>query len=106
MGRSTAGTGKRRRMTTPSTLLLTEDEAARALKLCKRTLRKARQQGDLAYVLIGRAVRYTLADLQEFIASTTIRQETPCPQPRPAPRRTSTPRRAGGVIVPFTQRRA
>lgn len=93
-------------MTSPARLLLTEAEAADAVQLCRRTLRKARQDGRLAYVLIGRAVRYTLDDLRDFIASTTIRQEQPCKQPRPAPRRTTTPRRAGGVIVPFTQRRA
>lgn len=49
------------------TALLTELQAADQLALCPRTLRKARQRGDLPYVLIGRAVRYTPDDLQAFI---------------------------------------
>ncbi|WP_406693342.1 helix-turn-helix domain-containing protein [Sphingomonas cannabina] len=49
--------------------LLTEDEAADALKLCPRTLRKQRQAGRLPYVLIGRAIRYTLDDLTQFVES-------------------------------------
>jgi len=40
-------------MTAPA--LLTEDEAAQALRVCARTLRKARREGRLSYVLIGRA---------------------------------------------------
>lgn len=47
--------------------LLTEDEAAERLRVCARTLRKERQAGRLPYVLIGRAVRYTLGDLESFI---------------------------------------
>lgn len=34
-------------------ILLTESEAAEALRLCPRTLRKARKAGLLHYVLIG-----------------------------------------------------
>lgn len=44
-------------------ILLTEKEAAQRLSLCTRTLRKARQDGELPYILIGRAVRYAVADL-------------------------------------------
>ena len=58
--------------------LLTEDEAAEQLKLCTRTLRKERQAGRLPYILIGRAVRYTLADLEAFVEAS--RQDQPlCP---------------------------
>lgn len=81
--------------------LLTEDEAAQVLRLCVRTLRKARQDGRLPYVLIGRAIRYTHADLETFISQ--ARQDNPRPvkQP-PAPRRSV--RKPNGVIVPFSAR--
>ena len=85
-------------MTAPA--LLTETEAAEALRLCPRTLRKARQEGRLTYVLIGRAVRYTMRDLESFIEAS--RQDaTPCRTPT---RRTTVKRNTGGNIVPFTAR--
>ena len=79
--------------------LLTEPEAAEALRVCTRTLRKARQDGRLTYVLIGRSVRYTMEDLQSFIEAS--RQDAqPCE--KPTRRVTARPR---GKIVPFTARR-
>ena len=48
--------------------LLTEAEACEAIKLAPRTMRQLRHDGKLPFVLIGRAVRYTLADLEAFIA--------------------------------------
>jgi excisionase family DNA binding protein len=60
--------------------LLTEAEAAEALRLCARTLRKARHEGLLPYVRIGRTVRYTPEDLQAFLAANR-RIDTPCPDP-------------------------
>ena len=84
-------------MTAPA--LLTEAEAAEALRLCPRTLRKARQDGRLTYVLIGRAVRYTMSDLDRFIEAS--RQDaTPC---RPRQPRTIAKRQSGRVI-PFSAR--
>lgn len=83
-------------MTAPA--LLTETEAAEALRVCPRTLRKARQEGKLSYVLIGRAVRYTADDLQGFIEAS--RQDR---QPCQTTRRTNA-RRNTGNIVPFTAR--
>lgn len=50
-----------------SKLLLTEDEAAKALQVCGRTLRKARQEGSLPFIRIGRTIRYTETDLTQFI---------------------------------------
>lgn len=83
-------------------LLLTEAEAAERLNLCQRTLRKARQSGQLHYVAIGRAVRYTIEDLESFVA--TLRQVQPnCPKPRTNTKSTR-PSGKGGVIVPFTVR--
>lgn len=88
-------------MTAP--LLLTEPEAATALSLCPRTLRKARQQGRLPYVLIGKAIRYTLADLEQFIAA-AHQLDQPCPEPKPR-LKASAARSGDRVVVPFTQRR-
>ncbi|MED5546088.1 MAG: helix-turn-helix domain-containing protein [Pseudomonadota bacterium] len=57
-----------RRITSMSApALFTEQEAAQALKVCTRTLRKARQDGALSFVRIGRNVRYSEADLAQFI---------------------------------------
>lgn len=79
--------------------LLTEPEAAEALKVCTRTLRKARNDGRLTYVLIGRAVRYTMSDLESFIEAS--RQDAPpCPQHQPRPTRKA----KAGVVVPFSAR--
>ena len=95
-------------------LLLTEAEAADRLRLCQRTLRKARQEGLLHSVLIGRAVRYTVADLESFIDA--LRQQVPAPclkqEPSPLPR--AQPARKGrgasarqsAAIIPFTARSA
>lgn len=87
----------------PPPILLTEIEAAARLRLCTRTLRKARQDGQLRYVLIGRAVRYTVADLESFVDQ--LRQVQPACSPAKPTRRTSVPKRSG-VIVPFTDRNA
>lgn len=50
-----------------TTGLLKEEDAARYLQVCGRTLRKERQAGRLAYVRIGRKVLYSPADLDSFI---------------------------------------
>lgn len=82
-------------------LLLTEAEAARVLSLSVRTLRDARKAGTLRYVLIGRAVRYTPADLTDYIDS--LRQVQPQCPPTAQPLRTSGQRRSG-TIIPFHRR--
>lgn len=81
--------------------LLTEAQAAAHLALCPRTLRKARQQGQLTYILIGRAIRYTLADLAQFIDSHRQQDAPPCPKSPPAKSRN---RGRTAEIVPFTAR--
>ena len=84
-------------------LLLTEDEAAEALRICARKLRAARQAGKLHYVLIGRAVRYTPEDLTAYIDS--LRQVQPaCSQP--VQKRTGRASQRGGKIIPFHRRTA
>ena len=62
--------------------LLTEAEAAAAVRLCPRTLRKERQAGRLTYVRIGRTVRYTTADLESFIEGARECHSTAAPTPR------------------------
>lgn len=90
---------------TDHAILLTEDEAAARMRVCAKTLRKARQAGQLHYILIGRAVRYTVADLESYVEQ--LRQVTPACAPAPPTRRTSIQRRAGErVIIPFTERNA
>lgn len=86
-------------------LLLTEHEAAGRLRISARTLRRARQEGQLHYVLIGRAVRYTLTDLESFV-DRLRKVEPKCPAqghsrpPLPKPKRSS----QGAEIVPFSRR--
>lgn len=85
-------------------LLLTEREAAERLRVCTRTLRKARHSGLLHYVLIGRSIRYTFSDLESYIDR--LRQVQPqCPSPTPT-RRSTAPTRRQGEIVPFSVRNA
>jgi len=81
--------------------LLTEPEAAEAMRVCPRTLRKARQDGKLTYVLIGRAVRYTMDDLDAFIAAS--KQDRISMRQQPAVVRSNAAR--SGKIIPFTERR-
>jgi hypothetical protein len=47
--------------------LLKEAEAAARLGICARSLRTIRQRGEIDFVLIGGAIRYSLADLARFI---------------------------------------
>ena len=47
--------------------LLTEAEAAERLALCRRTVRKLRQRGELEFILIGGSIRYSVSDLVRFI---------------------------------------
>lgn len=48
--------------------LLTPDEAARRLKVSTRTIDDARRAGRIVGTLIGRQYRYTLADLDDYVA--------------------------------------
>jgi hypothetical protein len=46
--------------------LITEKEFARAVGLAPVTIRKRRGQGDLSFYRFGRAIRYSLAMVEEF----------------------------------------
>ena len=48
-------------------MLLTSKEAAKALNICERTLYGLTKAGELPVVRIGRAVRYNVQDLKDFI---------------------------------------
>lgn len=76
-------------MTAPA--LMTEPEAAEALKVCTRTLRKARQAGNLPFVRIGRNIRYTHDDLNHFIEKARECPSIPAKVPR-----------SGGIHSPST----
>lgn len=52
---------------TPTRLLITPREAAKALSVCEKTLWSLTKRGELPAVRIGRAVRYDVSDLQAFI---------------------------------------
>jgi hypothetical protein len=58
---------------TTAALLLRERDAAAQLAVCPRTLRKWRQDGDIEYILIGRSIRYSITDLDRFIAARKTR---------------------------------
>lgn len=79
--------------------LLTEGEAARAMKLHPRTLRKVRQSLGLPHIRIGRSVRYNVADLSAFLSEATVANDTPS-----RPTRQSNVSRTPS-IVPFSQRK-
>jgi len=50
-------------------IVLTEKEAAAALKLSVKTLFNLRRAGALPYVRIGSRICYTRADLERFVTS-------------------------------------
>lgn len=72
--------------------LLTEPQAAEALQVCTRTLRKARQDGQLNFVQIGRTIRYSQADLAAFIERNRV-----CPSTSAKARRSGNTRSASAV---------
>lgn len=79
--------------------LLTEAQAAEALQLCPRTLRKARQEGRLRYVKYGRSIRYSPDDIAQFVdAQRCLEPQAPRAAP-PKPKREQ-----GGTIIPFSKR--
>lgn len=68
--------------------LYSEAEACVMLSVCEKVLRRARKDGQLRYVLIGRSIRYTMDDLDDFISKS--RQEgEPCQSTSRKTRRTT-----------------
>jgi predicted DNA-binding transcriptional regulator AlpA len=59
--------------TTESTRLIDEKEAARYLRLSVQTLRNWRaQHRPPNYVRLGRAIRYDIAELEDFIRESRV----------------------------------
>ncbi len=86
-------------MTTGCPTLIPEADAAVRLHTCTKTLRRARQQGQLHFVKIGKTICYTEQDLADFIDS-----QRQCAAPS-APRRPASPApRRPGAVIPFSQR--
>lgn len=81
------------------TLLIPEPEAAQRLHTCTKTLRRARRDGKLHFVKIGKTICYTEQDLADFVDSQRQCAAPPAKGPRPVPK----PARPGKVI-PFSQR--
>lgn len=48
-------------------LLLSPREAAKALSICEKTLYTLTKKGELPAIRIGRAVRYSLDDIKQWI---------------------------------------
>jgi len=48
-------------------LLLTPRQAAQALQISERKLWSMKASGEIPYILLGRSVRYPVADLQRWI---------------------------------------
>jgi hypothetical protein len=78
--------------------LIPEPEAAARLHTCTKSLRRARKEGRLHFVKIGKAICYTEQDLADFIDSQ--RQCAAHPPARPSPRPLA---KGPGKVVPFTQ---
>ena len=55
-------------------VLLTEDEAARALAISPRALWQLRHDGDVPFVALGRSIRYRPSDLETWVAEQVTRQ--------------------------------
>lgn len=84
------------------TQLLSEPDAAQALGVSPRTLRKLRAEGKIRYVAVtARSIKYRQKDLEAFTeARATVAQPGNETKP-PAPKRTGA---RAGTVVPFTQR--
>jgi len=56
-------------MNTQTKILLTAADAAKALSISARSLWTLTHRGEIPCVRIGRSVRYSVADLQAWVAS-------------------------------------
>ena len=82
----------------PVVELLTEAEAAEALRIRPRTLRKCRQSGEIAFIRFGRAILYSAGEVNEFVCRATVAND------RSATKSTRrAPTRAIATIVPFSK---
>lgn len=82
-------------------LLLTEREVADILRISIRNVRYIRAAGDLAYVRVGRQVRYRRSDVIAFIER-NVCSEMPAVTSHTVSKGSSAHRK---VVVPFSQRK-
>lgn len=85
--------------------LLTRQDAARRLSISLTTLKRLMREGAIAYIrLPGRAVRFTAADLDAFVAAQRVEAGQPAAdaadEDAPTPRR----RRPAAQVVAFSAR--
>jgi hypothetical protein len=66
-------------------LLITESDAAKMLLRSAKSLRKARQEGRIAYILQGRTIFYTLADIESYIEQSRVTHICPSTKPKNSP---------------------
>jgi excisionase family DNA binding protein len=57
-------------------MLYDQKEAAKFLNVCVRTVERARKAGQLNCRLIGKAIRFTQGDLDEFILKSSVQPLT------------------------------
>ncbi|WP_417396883.1 helix-turn-helix domain-containing protein [Gimesia chilikensis] len=60
-------------------LLLTEKQASELLNCCERTVSRMRQSGEIPFLKLRGAIRYSRADLLKFIESRSVTANTKCP---------------------------
>lgn len=58
--------------------LIDKAEVAEILQTCVRTVDRLRRTGQLAYVRVGRRIRFTEEDVRKFIE--TSRRQCPVPE--------------------------
>jgi len=71
------------------TILLDEPKAAAELDISARLLRKLRSAGEIEYIKIGGAIRYSIDDLRAFVEGKRVCasiEEKPAPITGPAAR--------------------
>ncbi len=66
-------------MDTPNKLLLSSREAALRLSISERTLWTLTKSGQIACVRIGSAKRYSVRELEDFIARRNQTESYPAP---------------------------
>jgi excisionase family DNA binding protein len=50
-------------------LLLTEKECSKLLRCCERTVARMRQAGEIPFIRLRGAVRYSRSDILDFVQS-------------------------------------
>ncbi len=78
--------------------LMTEPQAAALLNINPRTLRKVRKLGQIAFVRIGRCVRYSPQEVADYVGRVTVANEVELPK-----RRRGVAVRVHTAIVPFSK---